>query len=327
MKNRIIIFGGLGFLGLKLSNKLCQLGFDTIVVDMSHYRLDLNKKVKHIQIDVTKNSIEEFLEIKKHDIFINLASRQYHNKIPYFRRQEWFDQLNFHFTKKTIQLAIDKEISGYIFFSTDMIYGMPQSDQTNEKQFPKPIGEYGKSKLKAENELLKLSKDKIPLTIFRPRLINGPGRLGIFKKLFNLIYNSKIVPIIGNGENCYQMVSVEDCISAVTSCIEKKVPNEIFNLASQKKIKVKNLLNNLIGSANSHSKILPLNAMLIKKILNISDFIGLDIMYKEQYKIADKDIFLDISKANTLLDWYPKYDDQAMINQAYNFWLENFIDK
>ena len=50
-------------------------------------------------------------------------------------------------------------------------------------------------------------------------------------------------------------------------------------------------------------------------------------MYKEQYKIADKDIFLDISKANTLLDWYPKYDDQAMINQAYNFWLENFKNK
>jgi dTDP-glucose 4,6-dehydratase len=123
------------------------------------------------------------------------------------------------------------------------------------------------------------------------------------------------------------MVSVEDCIWAVIFCIEKKIPNEIFNLASQKKIKVKNLLNNLISSANSSSKILPLNAKLIKNILNLSDLIGLDIMYKEQYKIADKDIFLDISKANTLLNWHPKYDDQAMINQAYNYWLENFINK
>ena len=76
MKNRIIIFGGLGFLGLKLSNKLSQLGFVTVVVDMNRYRLDLNKKIKHIQIDLTKNSIDEFLEIKKNDIFINLASRQ-----------------------------------------------------------------------------------------------------------------------------------------------------------------------------------------------------------------------------------------------------------
>ena len=58
MKNRIIIFGGLGFLGLKLSNKLSQLGFDTIVVDMNHYRLDLDKKIKLIQIDLTKNSID-----------------------------------------------------------------------------------------------------------------------------------------------------------------------------------------------------------------------------------------------------------------------------
>ena len=47
-------------------------------------------------------------------------------------------------------------------------------------------------------------------------------------------------------------------------------------------------------------------------------------MYKEQYKIADKDIFLDISKAKSLLKWQPKFDDQTMINQAYNFWLKKY---
>ena len=50
-------------------------------------------------------------------------------------------------------------------------------------------------------------------------------------------------------------------------------------------------------------------------------------MFKEQYKIADKDIFLDITKATRLLNWQPKYDDQNMINEAYNFWIKNFINK
>ena len=324
MHKRIIIFGGLGFLGCKLSNKLCQLGFDVVVADINDQRLTLDKKINYIKIDLTKKSIDEYIDIKKKDIFINLASRQYHNKIPYFRRQQWFDELNLNVSKKTIQLAVRKEIDGYIFFSTDMVYGIPQGNKINETQKLNPIGEYGKSKLKAENELKNISKNKIPLTIFRPRLISGPGRLGIFKKLFSLIYNSNMVPIIGNGNNCYQMVSVEDCVSAIILAIQENIPNEVFNLASQEKIKVKNLINELIYHARSSSKIFPFNANLTKNILNISDMFGLTLMYKEQYKIADKDIFLDISKAKSLLKWQPKFDDQTMINQAYNFWLKKY---
>lgn len=327
MNKRIVIFGGLGFLGSKLSNKLSKIGLDVVVVDKVENKDILNKNIKYIKLDLTKNSFENFLDIKKKDIFINLASRQYHNKIPYFGRQNWFDELNLHVSNKTIQLAINKEITGYIFFSTDMVYGIPQSNNITEKQITNPIGEYGKSKLKAELNLLKISKNKIPLTIFRPRLITGPGRLGILKKLFNLIYNSNIVPLIGNGNNCYQMVSVDDCISAIISSIENEIPNEIFNLASKEKIKVKNLIKNLIIHANSNSKVFPLNAQITQNILRISEIFGFNIMFKEQYKIADKDIFLDITKATRLLNWQPKYDDQNMINEAYNFWIKNFINK
>ncbi len=327
MYKRIIIFGSSGFLGSKLSNKLSELGFDVVAVDINNNNQILDEKINYINIDLTKNTIDEFIDIKKTDIFINLASRQYHNKIPYFGRQKWFDELNFNVSSKTIQLAISKGIAGYIFFSTDMVYGIPQGNNIDELQTPNPIGEYGRSKLKAENELTKFSKNKLPLTIFRPRLISGPGRLGIFKKLFSLIYNSNMVPIIGNGNNCYQMVSVEDCVSAIILAIHNNIPNEIINLASQEKINVKTLINDLIYHAKSESKIFPFNATLIKNILNISDIVGLSIMYKEQYKIADKDIFLDISKAKNLLNWEPKFNDQEMINQAYNFWLKKYKNK
>ena len=36
-----------------------------------------------------------------------------------------------------------------------MVYGIPQGNKINETQKLNPIGEYGKSKLKAENELKK----------------------------------------------------------------------------------------------------------------------------------------------------------------------------
>ena len=82
-------------------------------------------------------------------------------------------------------------------------------------------------------------------------------------------------------------------------------------------------MENLIDHAHSKSKILKINSKIIKPILFIFDLLGKTILYKEQYSIADKNITLDISKAKKLLDWEPEFNDQQMINEAYDFWLKN----
>jgi dTDP-glucose 4,6-dehydratase len=52
------------------------------------------------------------------------------------------------------------------------------------------------------------------ISMFRPRLIIGPGRLGILEKLFKLIDMNLPVPMIGSGKNPYQFISVFDCAEA-----------------------------------------------------------------------------------------------------------------
>ena len=49
----------------------------------------------------------------------------------------------------------------------------------------------------------------------------GPGRLGVMKKLFEAIAQNKPVPLIGNGLNYYQMVSVKDCANAAILAANK----------------------------------------------------------------------------------------------------------
>jgi len=323
--NKIILLGGCGFLGLETAKILKKNNYDVIIYDLPTKKNICPNNCEFREIDLINNNLENTLNIEKNDIVINLASRQYieSNIVPYFGRQEWFNKLNYHVSNITLQIAIDKNALGYIFFSTDMVYGIPKSLPVSEKNDKNPIAEYGISKLKAENFLLKKSLNNIPLTIFRPRLISGPGRQGVFKTLFKLINKSLPVPMIGKGENCYQMVSVFDCAYAILLAIENKIPNQVFNLASEKKIKVKDLMKNLINYADSNSVIIPINSGLIKSILRSFDLLGKTILYKEQYSIADKDIILNIDKAKNLLKWIPKYDDQAMINATYDYWLKN----
>ena len=61
------------------------------------------------------------------------------------------------------------------------------------------------------------------------------------------------------------MISVHDCAKAILLSIEKNIPSEVFNLGSEKKIKVEDLLNNLIKFASSKSTIVRLNSTLVKQ--------------------------------------------------------------
>ena len=87
-----------------------------------------------------------------------------------------------------------------------MTYGTPKTCPVPPDHPQNPLGPYGRSKYAAEKILL--ATESIRATIFRPRLITGPGRLGILGKLFTLIKAGLPVPMIGSGTNRYQMVGV-----------------------------------------------------------------------------------------------------------------------
>ena len=96
-----------------------------------------------------------------------------------------------------------------VHFTTDMIYGHTHTVPMTEDHPVQPLGEYGESKLATEELAAKWREEhKFNISIFRPRLIIGPGRLGILKKLFTLVDMNLPVPMIGSGKNPYQFVSV-----------------------------------------------------------------------------------------------------------------------
>ena len=102
--------------------------------------------------------------------------------------------------------------------SSDYVFDGAASDPYREDAPTGPVSAYGESKL-ATATVCQGYRDKgFRIPIFRPRLIIGPGRLGILVKLFRLIDMNLPVPMIGSGNNPYQFISVFDCASA---CIAK----------------------------------------------------------------------------------------------------------
>jgi len=130
------------------------------------------------------------------------------------------------------------------------------------------------------------------------------------------------VPLIGSGQNHYQFISVYDCIDALIRFNEKELSSGTYNLGSINPPRVKELLSFIIKHANSHSILLPTWSWGSKIILDILDQLNLTLLYPEQYVLADKDYILDIASLREELDFDPKFDDKAILLEAYKNYCE-----
>lgn len=314
------IFGGNGFVGRYLANALAERKEQVIVCDLyDTLHSDILSSCVYRCVDIRDTKALASLPITKEDVVINMAANQYHTKVPK-NREEYFRSVNTEGTRNLLAIMEQKGCTKYIMFSTDMTYGKPRYLPVDTKHPQNPFGPYGQSKLLSEQLCREYRAKGMNITIFRPRMIMGPGRAGILLKLFKLIDLNLPVPTVGNGHNHYQMISVFDCVSAVLCAIDKGIPNKEYNLGSENAPDVRALLQNTIKQAGKHSFVIPTPGKLVKAVLRFLDNIGLTLMYPEQFMIADEEYILDISETKKDLCWQPKYNDADMLAEAYKMY-------
>lgn len=314
---RHVIFGGDGFVGRHLAPLISADGHDVVVVDIVKSDLPHYDKVKFVQCDVTNRDAVMAAGIKADDMVYNLSAKMLSPLQVRAKRHDFFFPVNYFGTENII-LAMDKAgARNLVHFTTDMIYGHTVTYPMTEDHPVAPLGEYGWSKQKTEVLAAEWRKKSMNISLFRPRLIIGPGRLGILEKLFKLIDMNLPVPMIGSGKNPYQFISVFDCASAAYAAFKAGVPNEAYNLGSLNPPPVRKLLGDLVRHAKSKSLLIPTPGWAVKKTLDMFDWMNMPIMDPEQYLIADEECVLDVSKGERQLGWVPQYRDEDMLIAAY----------
>ncbi|MBX3573026.1 MAG: NAD(P)-dependent oxidoreductase [Mesorhizobium sp.] len=314
---RHIIFGGDGFVGRHLAPKLVADGEDVIVADIMKSDLPHYAKARFVRCDVTDPEQVNAVGIRSDDMVYNLSAKMLSPIQVRAKRHDFFWPVNVHGTENIIHAMARADAPKLVHFTTDMIYGHTVFHPMTEDHPVAPLGEYGLSKLKTEELAADWRAQGMNISLFRPRLIIGPGRLGILEKLFKLIDMNLPVPMIGSGKNPYQFISVFDCAEAARLAWKAGVPNEAYNLGSLNPPSVRKLLGDLIKHAGSKSILIPTPGWAVKRTLDLLDWMNMPIMDPEQYLIADEDCLLDVSKGKRDLGWVPQYRDEDMLIAAY----------
>jgi dTDP-glucose 4,6-dehydratase len=312
-----VIIGGDGFVGRHLARLLLERGEEVVIGGLTQSDLDIYRTVPFVRADVRNPAEVATLPIEPDDVVYHLAARMLMPIMPRAQRHFYFHSVNYVGTENLLRRVHERGCSKLIYFTTDMVYGRTRAMPKTEDHPRVPLGPYGGSKLASEEACERYREKGMNVAIFRPRLIIGPGRLGILARLFRLIESSLPVPIIGNGRNHYQFISVFDCASAALAAADRGVPNSAYNLGSRNPPTVDELLGKLIEAAGSRSRLLHFPAVLVKPALAALDLLGWPLMDPEQYLIADEDCIVDVSKAEKELGWRPRFADDDMLLAAY----------
>ena len=77
----------------------------------------------------------------------------------------------------------------------------------------------------------------------------------------------------------------------------------------------------LIAHAGSGSRVVCIPAALLRNTARVLDLFGVSPIVPEHYKLADADFILDIRAAKDALGWAPRYDNVAMLAEAYDWYV------
>ena len=209
----------------------------------------------------------------------------------------------------------------FIYTSSSAIYGVPKENPVREETIPSPIEEYGKAKLHGE-EACRDYENSYRVSIIRPRTILGGGRLGIFQILFEWIYQNQNIPVFDNGDNIYQFIHTEDLADA---CIKTMVLEKggAFNIGAKNYGSMREILQFLIDKSNKNSKIKSFKSKYIIPLMHLSSKLGISPLGPYHAMMYGKSMYFDITKSQKILDWTPKYSNNEMIFQSYNWYVEN----
>ena len=320
LPRRHVVIGASGFLGRELVKQLVASGEGPIIA-VDEFNTDWPEKF-HVHSQVI--NIENYdallqLNLRTNDVVHHLASRLITPNSPRLDRYGYFARTTVDGTKNLLAYMQAQKVKRLIYWSTDMVYGPQANSPILEETVPKPVGPYGKTKVLAENLVREAQNSFLDgATIFRPRLIIGAGRLGILKKLFDRTILSQIIPLIGNGTNRFQFISVSDCAHASVLAAKAGCPNEIYNLGSDNPPSVLNLLTEFKHQIKSDSKLLKTNVYFIQSVLELLNILKISPLDPEQFRIAHCDMVLSTEKAKQQLGWYPEYSDLEMLVSAFS---------
>ena len=316
---KIIVTGGLGFIGSNLIDLLLKKNYSVINVDKATYSSNYynvkdfknSKKYKFVKLDIKNKNFEKILFQYKPIGLFNLAAETHVDRS--LDNPDSFIQSNIvgvYNLLESFKNFTKKNKSKLIHISTDEVYGDILSGRSDEKYSYQPSSPYAASKASSDHLVSSYVRTyNLPAIVTNCSNNYGPKQHPekLIPKLIHNILNNKPLPIYGKGKNSREWIYVEDHCEALHKVFLKGKIGQFYNIGSNKN------LNNLQVT----------NELLKTSIKFINTGNKVKIHFVKDRPGHDKRYALNSNKIKTQLGWYPKTSFSVGIKLTFDWYLRN----
>lgn len=317
---KTLITGGAGFLGYHLASYLTKKKHQLTLYDLQDFNPNEFSTKNNLITGDIRNSQALEKQMKNMDVVIHTAAA-----LPLWKKDDIIST-NVTGTENVLKLALKHKVKRVVYISSTAVYGVPKIHPIKEQDPRIGVGTYGETKIEAEKLCQQYINKGLPITIIRPKTFIGTGRLGVFEILFDWVHDGKKIPVIGNGNNRYQLLDVDDLVDAIYRFTQKSKAdyNDYFNIGAKKFSTVRKDLQSLFDFAKSGSSLMPIPASIAKPSLKLLESLKLSPLYQWVYDTADKDSFVSIKKLEKTLNWSPKFSNADTLIKSYRWYQDHY---
>jgi UDP-glucose 4-epimerase len=316
---RVLITGGIGFIGSNLARRLVDLGADVMLVDSlipdyggNLFNIDgITDRLTVNIADVRQRSTMNHL-VKTRDVIFNLAGQVSH--IDSMRNPDDDLEINCR-SQLTILEACryNNPQVKVVFAGTRQVYGRPRSLPVDESHLVTPTDVNGINKAAGENyhlvynNVFGVRACSLRLTnVYGPRQLIRHNRQGFIGWFIRLAIEDGVIDIYGDGSQRRDFVYVDDAADAFLRAGANDACNgEVFNIGGTEPVSHRDLTTLLIDVAGT-GRVRYVEWPAEKKAIDIGDF------------------YADSSKFRRVTGWTPTVSLRDGLKRTVAFYREHF---
>jgi UDP-glucose 4-epimerase len=315
---RVLITGGLGFIGSNLARELVALDADVLLVDalIPEYGgnlfniADIRDRVTLNISDIRNESITNRL-VADREVIFNLAGQVSH-----------IDSMRDPYTDLDIncraQLSLLEACRTFnagvrvVYAGTRQVYGKPDHLPVDEHHLVRPVDVNGINKAAGENYHLLYSQvfgvraSSLRLTnVYGPRQLVKHNRQGFIGWFMRLAIEDREIPVFGDGSQLRDFVYVDDAVDAFLRAGAMDVcDGDVFNVGGERPIAHADLVKMLVAAAGG-GRVTLVDWPAEKKRIDIGSF------------------YSDWSKFAAATGWRPTVDLREGLERTVAFYREH----
>lgn len=313
-----LVTGGAGFMGINLVRFLLARGHKVRSYDIAPFDYPEADQISIIHGDIRNRDLHA-RAFDGIDVVVHCAAA-----LPLCSREEIFST-DVEGTRRLLTSATTAGIERFINISSTSVYGVSDHHPLCEDDKLVGVGPYGEAKIQGEAVCAEFRKQGQCIPVLRPKSFIGPERLGAFELLYDLAFQGHNFPVLGTGNNAYQLLDVEDLCQAVYLCAtgDRSSVNDVFNVGAARFGSLGEGFQAVLERAGHGKRVVRLPAAPAIATLRLLELLHLSPLYQWIYETAAKESFVSIEKIVNRLGFVPKYSNEEALIRNFDWYKVN----